>query len=345
MRKTQLALAAVALVASSAAMADGVKISGSMDVGVGSFNTSGAPGTNTTGLQEGAFNGGSILTVSGSEDLGSGLKAGFTLQTGYSATSGAISNGGNVPQDPYTQGSQTVFNRQTNVFLSGDFGTVTAGLQFNQYIAAQVSTGLPGTPFGAFDVSAIANSGTTGSSTQDTGGFFNRDSVSYVSPDIAGFKGGIQRQVGTDSAGMTAASLTGGIGNIKLGAGYITRSATESASTIGALVPAGDFSFNLRYTSYNPATGDDRKQTRGGVSYALNPAVTLTAQYAVTSGLTGGSGKISSLGAYYSLSKATGLYAHYNMARGATQVGAYGGANSTAAASGSSFGVGVITNF
>jgi predicted porin len=345
MRKTQVALAAMALVASTAVLANGVTVSGSMDVGVGSFNTSATPNTNRTGMQEGAFNGGSIVTISGKEDLGNGLKAGFTLQSGFNAANGAVTNGGNSPATTYSAANQTVFNRQTNVSLSGDFGTVTAGLQFNQYIAAQTSTGLPGTPFGAFDVSSIIFSGTTGSSTLDAGGFFNRNSVSYVSPSVAGFTAGVQSQLGTGAESMSAGSLVGSVGDIKLGAGFLDRRSTEKALTIGALLPMGDLSFNLRHTRYNPATGADINQVRGGVSYALNSAVTLTAQHAKTSGMTGGTGKLTSLGAYYSMSKATGVYVHYSMASGATQGGAYGGASSTAAASGRSWGVGLVTNF
>ena len=65
MKKTQMALAAVALVASSAALAE-VSVSGSYDIGVGSFNSAGAPGTNKIGVQEGAVNGGSYFTLAGS---------------------------------------------------------------------------------------------------------------------------------------------------------------------------------------------------------------------------------------------------------------------------------------
>ena len=152
MRKTQMALAAVALVASSAALAQ-VTASGSVDIGVGTFNSAGAPGTNDTGLQEGAVNGGSIFTVSGSDDLGGGMKASFTLQHGFNAATGAISNGGNVGADNAT------FNRQANVALSGAFGTITLGNQLNAYIPGAAGTTLPGSMFGAFDVAAIVGSG------------------------------------------------------------------------------------------------------------------------------------------------------------------------------------------
>nr|NDG08587.1 porin [Oxalobacteraceae bacterium] len=104
MKKTQMALAAVALVASTAAMAD-VTVSGSIDTGVGSYNSAAAPGSNKIGFQEGGSNGGSALTIAGSDDLGGGMKASFTLQTGFDAGTGAVSNGGAVT-------GNTVFNRQ-----------------------------------------------------------------------------------------------------------------------------------------------------------------------------------------------------------------------------------------
>jgi len=87
MRKTQIALAAVALVASSAALANGVTVSGSLDAGIASQNSA-IGGAKTTNFVEGNWNGGSHMTFAGSEDLGGGLKEGFTLQTGFSMKDG-----------------------------------------------------------------------------------------------------------------------------------------------------------------------------------------------------------------------------------------------------------------
>jgi GBP family porin len=72
MKKTQVALAALALVASTAALADGVKVYGTADVSL--VNT-----TNGTFFAGAGNNAGSIFGFTGSEDLGSGLKAAFTL--------------------------------------------------------------------------------------------------------------------------------------------------------------------------------------------------------------------------------------------------------------------------
>jgi len=71
MKKTQIALAALALVASTAAIADGVKVSGQIDVGVG----------HTTGvgsyMEQGGWADNSNIGFSGEETLGNGMKAFF----------------------------------------------------------------------------------------------------------------------------------------------------------------------------------------------------------------------------------------------------------------------------
>jgi predicted porin len=341
MRKTQMALAAVALVASSAALAQ-VTASGSVDIGVGTFNSAGAPGTNNTGLQEGAVNGGSIFTVSGSDDLGGGMKASFTLQHGFNAATGAISNGGNVGADNAT------FNRQANVALSGAFGTITLGNQLNAYIPGAAGTTLPGSMFGAFDVAAIVGSGEATGGGGNAGGFFTRDAITYASPDLGGMSFAIQQQVqGQNPANfaMTAANASAKLGDVKASFGWIDRSNTRNTWTLGASAPIGPVTANLRYTSSDPAgAAAEVKQWRGGVSYALTEATTLTLQHATNSGAADGA--LTSLGALYSLSKATSAYVHYSGSTGGfAGGGVYGSAFSTTAKGGNSAAVGIVTNF
>jgi predicted porin len=341
MRKTQMALAAVALVASSAALAQ-VTASGSIDLGVGTFNSAGAPGTNKMGLQEGAVNGGSIFTVSGSDDLGGGMKASFTLQHGFNAATGAISNGGNVGADNAT------FNRQANVALSGGFGTITIGNQLNAYIPGAAGTTLPGSMFGAFDVAAIVGSGEATGGGGNAGGFFTRDAITYASPDMGGMSFAIQQQVQGQNAAnyaMTAANASAKLGDVKATFGWIDRTNTQTSWTLGASAPIGPVTANLRYTSSDPSgAAAEVKQWRGGVSYALTEATTLTLQHATNSGA--GNGALTSVGALYSLSKATSAYVHYSGATGGfAGGGVYGSAYSTAGKGGSSAAVGIVTNF
>jgi len=337
MKKTQMALAAVALVASTAAMAQ-VTVSGSLDLGVGSFNSVGAPGTNKIGVQEGATNGGSIVTISGSDDLGGGMKAGFTLQHGVNAGTGDTGNGGN--------GGQSVFNRQSNISLSGGFGSITIGNQLSTYIAGATGTNLPGTIFGAFDVTAIIGSGeATGGG--GSGGFFTRNAVTYSTPDLGGFGLTVQKQLqGSDAAtyDATAASGTASLGDVKASFGYIDRAQTQKSWTVGASAPLGPLTANLRYTESDPVGAPKAiTQIRGGVSYALTESTTLTLQHASNSGRA--TGDLTSIGAIYSLSKATSLYAHYSGASAGWGTGYYGAASSSATKGGSSVAVGVATSF
>jgi len=342
MKKTQVALAALALVASTAVLANGVTVSGSLDAGIANQNAA-AGGSKKMTFADGNWNGGSYFTVSGSEDAGSGLKVGFTLQTGFNMTNGTMANGGTIPAtDGSATTSQGVFNRQANISVGGDFGTVTVGQQLNTYIAGAAGTELANTAFGSFFVNSIVNAANGGIA----GGFFSPNAISYSLPSIGGISSTITHQIrgaGDRTSEATSASGSVGIGDVKVSAGYINRTDVGTAYTIGGLVPLGDFNVNLRYTSNNPAGNTDAAtQFQFGASYALSEAVTLSAQHASRSG--SGTGKLTNLSAYYALSKSTGVYAMYSNARdgmgmfysgGATAVG--GSANSVA--------VGAVKNF
>ncbi|MEO0315902.1 MAG: Gram-negative porin, partial [Pseudomonadota bacterium] len=81
MRKTQVALAAMALVASTAVLADGVTVYGTLDTSV--TKTSGS-----SNAFDGTGNWGtSLFGIKGSEDLGNGMTASFNLEGGLNAGS------------------------------------------------------------------------------------------------------------------------------------------------------------------------------------------------------------------------------------------------------------------
>ena len=139
MKKTQLALAAVALIASSAAMSANVSISGNLDVGIG--RTSGYNGTGGMFLEQGAYFDNQSLSVNVNEDLGSGLKAHGSLGMGFNANGvsdnpGANRNANGVsPAAAITdvQGNG-LFNRQAYVGLSGEFGDIRLGRQLSRLL-------------------------------------------------------------------------------------------------------------------------------------------------------------------------------------------------------------------
>jgi hypothetical protein len=350
MKKTQVALAALALVASTAVLADGVTVSGSLDAGLAATNS--AAGANRgTGFADGNWNGGSYFTISGTEAAGdSGMKVGFTLQTGMNMTNGTMANGGTIPAtDGTATTSQGVFNRQANISLSGDFGTVTVGQQLNQYIAGATGTELPNAAFGSFTVNSILSGAAGGIA----GGFFTPNAVTYALPSISGLNVAVQTQVkgpaGLDSATMSSASASYALGDINISAGAITRGTVASAYTVGASMPVAGLTANLRYTKNSPKDGGESTgQVQGGIAYPMSEQVTLSLQHASRQApAAGGDNTLTSIGAHYKLSNTSGLYAIINRASSGQNLFYSGGATNTTGLGDTMTGlaIGAVKNF
>ncbi len=346
MKKTQIALAALALVASTAALADGVTLSGSLDAGIAATNSA-ANANRGMAFADGNWNGGSYFTIAGSEDAGNGLKVGFTLQTGMNMTDGTMANGGTIAAtDGTATTNQSVFNRQANISLSGDFGKVTVGQQLNQYVAGALGTELANAAFGSFTVNSILNGGAGGIA----GGFFTPNAVTYALPSISGLNIALQTQVkgpaGLDSATMSSGSASYALGDINLSAAAITRGTVSSAYTIGGSMPVAGLTVNLRFTKDSPKDGSDStKQIQGGVAYPFSEAITLSLQHANRSG--GADNSLTSIGAHYKLSNTAGLYAIVNRASSGQNLFYSGGATNTTGAGDSMVGlaIGAVKNF
>jgi GBP family porin len=94
----------------------------------------------TTGMFNGGI-GGSYVGFKGSEDIGNGLRAIFKLETGFNPFDGVISNGlASVANNPSTKQTTIngdssfagqLFNREADVGLSSQWGTVTFGRNFS----------------------------------------------------------------------------------------------------------------------------------------------------------------------------------------------------------------------
>ncbi|ABD68279.1 porin, Gram-negative type [Rhodoferax ferrireducens T118] len=118
MKKSLIALAVLA--ASGAAMAQSsVTLYGVADVG---FAHEDNGSTSVNRMDSGNLNG-SRWGLKGSEDLGGGLKAIFTLEAGFSLDTGAQAD------------AASFFNRQSFVGVSSNFGTVKLGRQMNPVYA------------------------------------------------------------------------------------------------------------------------------------------------------------------------------------------------------------------
>jgi len=187
MKKSLLAIAAISAFASAAQAQSSVTVYGILDVAAigqtnsGNLNSTASTvpaalaGSNASGgstIKPGSnfgisSNGESMsrLGFKGSEDLGSGTKAIFTLEQGFSPSTGELGNTGimnqgksaNISGDSSIQGQ--LFNRGAFVGLSNDkYGTLTAGRQQNLMLDNIANYD----PVAAFAVSPLQYSGSYG---------------------------------------------------------------------------------------------------------------------------------------------------------------------------------------
>jgi len=316
MKRTQIALAAVALVASSAALAD-VTLYGTVDAAV---EQSTGNGTYLNGA--GGFVAGNNFGIKGSEDLGNGLKANFTLQQGLNLNQGTPDNGGGgFSVTDETAGS--TFNQVASVGIGGDFGTITLGQQLSPFIATMAG-GTAGN--GNFFVNAIILGGSAaGGGANQAGGFFVPNAMSYTSPSIGGFTATVltsstmnplSGSVTADATNKyTAGSLSTSFGAINIGLTADERS-TVYRNVAGTLSTSfGDFGIAATVRSFkDTAANTSFSSYSGSLSYNVSEALTLAAQYA-----SGNDQSVSNAYAKYALSKSTFVYASAGRATGGAQ--------------------------
>ena len=171
MKKTLVAIAALTLVGAASAQSS-VTLYGRIDAAIGSQKTSTAGVTTADkGVQilAGSHTG-NRWGMKGSEDLGGGLKAIFQLENGFNVDTGTAAQGANAS-----------FGRQAYVGLSGGFGSLTVGRQYD----------LLDTAYGNYDAFGYSGYGAMGYVfNSGTGGDIigrQNNSVIYTSPSMGGF--------------------------------------------------------------------------------------------------------------------------------------------------------------
>lgn len=361
MKKTQLALAAVALVASTAAMAADVTLSGQVDIGV--FNTDRASnGAGGTFMEQGGLLDHSSITLNAKEDLNNGLKAFAVLESGFNAN-GGIDNGG-------TQGNQNaLFNRQSFIGLSSDsLGTVGLGKQLSPFILSQALTNFG---VGSFWVPrlAVGNSAggfAGGGNGVNAVGFFIPNSVSYTSPTIAGFtfRGLTASGNGTQFNAITqndpanpatatsssnrydSVSLDGNVGSAFVSAAWQERKDAYSSWTIGGVMPVVEgLSLMANYMSDKSKVNNTTvKSWAAGAKYTLVAGTDAILQYAQNDGNGNAEKTLVNLTLTHALSKRTTAYA--TAARGKNTGSAIGNfGNTFTGINNNTYGVGVAHSF
>lgn len=332
--KKLLALAVAALPAAvlpTAASAQEVKLYGLMDAFVGGYKTSG-PGTGGASRTVGVVDSSGMTTsywgISGSEDLGGGLKAIFAAESFMRNDTGQA---GRFDGDTY-------FARSSYVGFSSNYGQATIGRNTNPYFLNTIIFN----PFGdSFTFSPMVLNTFIGSGNAivlgDTG-FSN--SLRYTSPSFGGLKfdvigsAGAERDTAPKSTNRAfdAQAIYFG-GPLSLGAVvrkiYLDAPATATTPIIGSnqlswqLGAAYDFSVVKLFAQYQQqklerdAAADQKAKTfQVGASVPIG-AGSILASYVRTKydnmiATSGEKRQTAAVGYDYFVSKRTDLYAMYS---------------------------------
>jgi predicted porin len=227
MKKSLLALAVLGTFGGIAAAQTSVTLYGIVDANISRFEAGdkaapGIAGTTVTRMNDGTTNGinGSRWGLRGSEDLGGGTRAIFTLESGFNIDTGNSAQGGRL------------FGRQAFVGVAGGFGQLTLG----RHNTPVWNTMAIADPFGQGQVGNVAGGFETGraplplfiapaTNSASLGGVRNDNSVNYRTPNFDGFVGEFQYRLGETVGNVSrgrqfnmGATFTSG--PLSLGAGY-----------------------------------------------------------------------------------------------------------------------------
>lgn len=371
MKKTLIALAALAATAGVAHAQSSVTLYGVADAFVNSREdkTTTAAGV-TTKLRQARVDGSGLSSsrwgLRGSEDLGGGLAAVFTLESGFDISTGANANNGGSTA---ANAGSVLFGRTATVGLKGGFGETRLGRQYTAYDS------LRGVTNNTYDSNTFATTGAIwGTGVQDYSNRIN-NAISYASPVFGGFSGSIVYGFGEDKTATSSASSSASVqvryanGPLLIGVAHQREKVTVGSSLFSganfnslAAIPAGtastvadtrkyslvgaswDFGVAKIVGSYNQAknaTFKD-KEYQVGVSLPFGAASVAAGYTHVKSDARVGTNTNDATGfsllGTYDLSKRTTLYAGYINMKAET-------VNGAAEAKRSQFGTGVRHTF
>ena len=253
MKKTLIAFAALTAIAGAAQAQSTVTLYGVADAYAGQKSTTvGGVKLKQTVIDSNGLNT-SRFGFRGTEDLGSGLKAIFTMESGLTIDNGAANaNGGGL------------FSRQAFVGLSGNFGTATLGRQYTAFDALRAATN------NSYDATYFAT--TSRIFANGVADYASRasNSFAYASPVYSGFSGAFVLAGGEDKANANPA-IAGSVavkasrnnsfhvkyanGPVLVGYAFQNEKFNAASTSIANLTPAntatGDRTYNLFAGSYD----------------------------------------------------------------------------------------------
>ena len=312
MKKSLLALAVLGAFAGAASAQTNVTIYGVADVGIQRIDTSATSAR--WGLDSG-IQSGSRLGFKGSEDLGGGLSAIFTLESGYNIDTGTSAQGGRL------------FGRQAFVGLSGGFGAVKFGRQYTPIFIAHDTID----PFGT----GIIGDGSGISAVFNPYGIRMDNTINYsltAGPISGQVAYGFGEVAGDNSAGrQIGASLGYANGPLTVVGAYHTANSPTVGSQADASTAFIGGVFDFRVVKLHGAFADNRGDSATGatairdrdymlgVSAPIGGAGNVMASYTRhdqrLTGLGGADASYWALGYTHNLSKRTNLYTSYSTIR------------------------------
>lgn len=172
----------------TAQAASNVTLYGIIDIGVAVQK---AGGQDTTVNMKSGTRSGSRWGIKGVEDLGNGYSVGFILEQGFNSDDGSV---GNKWKDKKGEEVSGAFNRESKLYVQGDFGQIGFGRLGSLAGGAQSNDMLTGWALGtSYDAGSWTNFA--------KGNGRLNNAVAYVSPEFAGFKLSAMYSNGTDEDG------------------------------------------------------------------------------------------------------------------------------------------------
>ncbi|AKU20898.1 porin [Massilia sp. NR 4-1] len=292
-----LLMSSFVLAAGGAGAQTNITVYGSMDLGI--VHESGGPKAAGWTVQSGV-EAGSRLGFKGTENLGGGLQALFVLESGIAGDTGGSRPGG------------LAFGRQTLVGLSGGFGTVKLGRQFNLLTYALMDVD----PFGGGHEGAYSNIMFSD--------FRTSNGIYYTTPTMQGFKASLTYAPGETPGNSKAKRETGLALEYQRGPLFAvfahrtledaTGSSRNKVSFAGATYQVGAFKGALGYAvNKDPAMAMDSRDLIVGATCEHGPSTYLVSwiRHNDRSGLDQDANQ-AAIGYTFALSKRTDLYSSYS---------------------------------
>jgi len=215
MKKQLLALAALAAV-SGVAVAQNATVYGFLDVGFLTTNNATGGKSLTTASQVGGNFFPSMWGITGSEDLGGGLKASFNLQSSLDAMTGRVGN---------ELSNGALFDRYATVSVAGSGGSIQLGHMIDPiFLQTFVNAALP-THGNSLAVGALLLGSQSSNSTSHVAGSRLDNTVTYTTPTSNGLKAALTYANGGVAGSNSAVGIYAGVATydnagLSLSAGY-----------------------------------------------------------------------------------------------------------------------------